>query len=116
MDTLTFHFEVEEGFDPEPLAATLAERLDTLEGVEQSQADVQDERIGIAEAAAIISGIVMLTKAAREGVDELKKFIASLRKMIEEVDGLKGAVLDFAGKEVSLDDPDEVVAALQSPG
>ncbi len=77
---------------------------------------VEDERIGVVEAAAVISGIVILTKAAKEGVEELKKFIASLREMIEEVDGLKGAVLDLAGKKVSLDEPDEVVAALQSAG
>ena len=116
MDALTFHFEVEEGFDAEVLAATVAERLNTVEGVEQSEAEVEDERIGVAEAVAIISGVVMLTKAAKGGVEELKKFIASLREMIEEVNGLKGAVLDLAGKKVSLDRPDEVVAALQSPG
>ena len=51
MDTLTFHFEVEEGFDAEALAATVAERLDEVEEVEQSEAEVEDERIGVVEAA-----------------------------------------------------------------
>ncbi len=116
MDALTFHFEVEEGFDAKALATTVAERLNTVEGVDHSEAGVEDERIGIAEALAVISAVVMLTRAARGGVDELKKFVASLREMIEEVNGLKGAVLDLAGKKVSLDEPDEVVAALQSAG
>lgn len=114
MDTLTFHFEVEEGFDAEALAATVGARLNKVEGVEQSEAEVEDERIGVAEAVAVISVIVLLTKAAREGVEELKQFVGSLRKMIEEVNGLKGAVLDLAGKKVSLDEPEEVVSALQS--
>lgn len=115
MDALTFHFEVEEGFDAEALAATVAARLPEVEGVEQSEAEVEDERI-VAEAVAVITGIVLLTKAAKEGVEELKKFVESLRKMIEEVKGLKGAVLDLAGKEMSLDEPDKVVSALQSAG
>lgn len=113
MDSLTFHFEVEEGCDAEALAAALAERLDKVEAVEQSEAEVDDERF-LAEAVTVISAVVLLTKAAKEGADELRKFAASLREMIEEMNGLKGAVLDLAGKEVSLDDPDGVVAALQS--
>ncbi len=116
MDTLTFHFEVEEGFDAEALRATVAERLSKTEGVEQSQAEVEDDRIAVAGAVAVISGFVLLTKAARVGVEELKKFVVSLRQMIEEVNGLKGAMLDIAGKKVSLDEPDEVVSLLQSAG
>lgn len=113
MDTLTIHFEVDEGFDADALCTTVAERLSHIQGVEQSQAEVEDERF-LAEAIAVISGIVLLTKTAREGADELKKFVASLREMIQEINGLKGAVLDLGGRRVSLDDPDEVVAALQS--
>jgi hypothetical protein len=114
MDTLTFRFEVEKGFDAEVLAATVAERLSKVEGVEQSQAEVPDERFGVVEAVAVISAFILLTKAARESVEELKKFVTSLRKMVEEVNGLKVAVLDLAGEEVSLDEPDKVVSALQS--
>lgn len=114
MNALTFHFEVEEGFDPEALAATVGERLAKAEAVEQSQARAKDERIGVAEAVAVVSAVVLLTKAAKEGVEELKNFVASLRAMVEEVNGLKGAVLDLAGKKVSLDEPDEVLSALQA--
>ena len=116
MDALTFHFEVEEGFDAEALAATVAERLSKVEGVEQSEAEVEDERLGVAEAVAVIVGFVLLAKAAREGVEALTKFVTSLRKMMEEVKGLRGAVLDLAGKKVSLDEPDKVISALQSAG
>lgn len=113
MSALTFHFEVVEGFDAESVAAEVGHRLEGLEGVDQSESEVEDER-GLLEAVAVISAIVTLTKAATEGTEALTKFVASLRALIEEVDGLAGAVLDIAGRKVSLDDPEAVVAALES--
>lgn len=113
MDSLTIHFDVAPGFAVDALAAQVAERLAQLEGVQKAEAEVEDERFGVAETVAVIGGIVLLTKAAREGVDELRKLISALRGLVSEVSGLRGAVVDFGGRRIPLDEPDEVVAALK---
>jgi len=111
MKSLTIQFQVEKGADADKLAGNISARLSKINGVEKAQTSVKNERI-LAETVAVIAGFVLLTKAAREGVDELKKLLVSLRDVVKEVKGLKGAVLDFGGKKIPLDDPDKAIAAL----
>jgi hypothetical protein len=114
MEALTIHFEVEPGFDADALVLRVAEELGRIDGVQAAEADVEDERIGIAEAGLVIAGIVMLTKSARQGVDELRQLVASLRELVKEVDGLRGAALDLGGRKWALDDPELLIAAMQN--
>ncbi len=107
MDTLNSKFEVEEGFESTHISQQLQQRLNTLQNVEKSTNAELEPRI-VGEIIAVLATVLTVSKLVRQNLSEIRTIISELKLIVQEVDGLRGAVLQFGVEEVSLDDPDAI--------
>lgn len=102
--SVVLHFEFVEGVDPEAATAEVEAALAKLDQVEESEASPDDERLGIAEAALLITAAVTLVRSGRELTDELALLARSVRRLIGEVKALKGVTVEVGDHEVDVNE------------
>ena len=88
MDQVTFEFELAEGKDPKVVAALIAQKLNELETVDKAEASGGEKRTGL-EIVALVMASVTLLQNANIAVDELKKFVKSVKEVLVDLGVVK---------------------------
>jgi len=101
-----WQFELEDGADPEAVAAELRRRLAALQPVQEAAVSPpQEERTGV-EILAVIATAVVVLRTGRELTEELTLLIRAVRELVGEVKGVKGAAVDVEGELVAVEEAD----------
>ena len=100
-------FEIEEGADGQALAREVQEMLMALPAVSEAEADVESTRLTGAEVVAAIAVGVLVTRGARELVEELNLLIPQIAQMVRGIRGLKAAFVEVDGENVPIEAMDE---------
>jgi hypothetical protein len=102
--TLLLHFDVEEGAELEDAGDAVLLRLSSLQGVKEAETSPEQPRLGGAEIAAGITAAVTIVAGSRQLVEELRKLIASIKGLVDDVKTLKGATVEVGAERISLAD------------
>lgn len=100
MADIALHFEVEENVDPETITATLNDRLAQVQNVETTKVRPEQSRLGPLEIIAILTLATQLIRAGSSTIEELRKLLDEVRKLIVSVKGVRNAFVDVGLRRV----------------
>jgi hypothetical protein len=102
--TVLLHFDVEDGVELEEAGDAILLRLSSMQGVKEAETSPEQPRLGGAEIAAGITAAVTIVAGGRQLVQELRKLIASIKGLVDDVKALKGASVEVGAERVLLTD------------
>lgn len=112
MTIASLQIELASGTDTDPAIADISKALDAAGEVEKFKVSDDSER-GLAEIASLIAVSVMLIDQGSNALESIRKFVATARALLVEVNDLKTAILEVNGRKVDvLNASDEEIAAL----
>jgi hypothetical protein len=102
MTKILLEFEFPAGTDGEEASAAVEKALRELEEVDQVAAEESDPRIGVVEAATIVTAVVTLVRSGRELVVEAQELTRLARAALNHLRGARRVAVDHDGTRTTV--------------
>jgi hypothetical protein len=105
MSKILFEFEFPVGTDPAQARLAVEEALRSLDEVDQVAAEENDPRIGIVEAATVITAVVTIVRGGRELVVEMQELTRLAQAALRKIRGAAKVEAQAGGTRATVEAP-----------